>query len=265
VLSLAGVTYRYPGARRASLAGVSLELGPGEVVALLGPNEAGKSTTCLVAAGLAPRAVGGSLVGQVRVDERDLAVVPVGELAGLVGIGFAAASLSGICSTVYEEVAFGPMNLGLPRSEVMSRTEAAMEMVAIRPLAHRDPEQLSGGQRQLVAIAGVLAMGPRHLVLDEPTAMLDPAGTRLVGEALARLAADGASILVAEQKVDLLAAIATRAVVLADGRVVLDGPAASVLADPMLETLGIEAPTGVRLARLAVAAGVDPARLEVPA
>jgi energy-coupling factor transporter ATP-binding protein EcfA2 len=265
VLTLAGVSYRYPGARRASLTDVSLELGPGEVVALLGPNEAGKSTTCLVAAGLAPRAVGGTLAGQVRVDDRDLAAVPVGELAGLVGIGFAAASLSGICSTVYEEVAFGPMNLGLPRAEVMTRTEQAMDAVAIGSLADRDPDHLSGGQRQLVAIAGVLAMGPRHLVLDEPTAMLDPVGTGLVGDALASLASGGASILVAEQKVDQLAAIATRAVVLSEGRVVLDGPAASVLADPVLEALGIEAPTGVRLARLATAAGVDPSRLAVPA
>jgi energy-coupling factor transporter ATP-binding protein EcfA2 len=265
VLSLVGVTFRYPGARRPSLTDVSLQLGQGEVVALLGPNEAGKSTTCLVAAGLAPRAVGGTLAGGVRVDDRDLAAVPSGELAGLVGIGFAAASLSGICSTVYEEVAFGPMNLGLARGEVMGRTEQAMEAVAIGTLASRDPEHLSGGQRQLVAIAGVLAMRPRHLVLDEPTAMLDPAGTRLVGEAIARLAADGVSILVAEQKTELLAAIATRAVVLAEGRVVLEGAAASVLADPVLEALGIEAPTQARLGRLAAAAGVDPGLLEVPA
>jgi energy-coupling factor transport system ATP-binding protein len=265
MLSLAGVTFRYPGARRPSLTDVSFELGAGEVVALLGPNEAGKSTACLVAAGLAPRAVGGTLTGQVRADDRDLGAVPVGELAGLVSIGFASASLSGICSTVYEEVAFGPMNLGLPRAEVMRETERAMDAIGIGTLADRDPEHLSGGQRQLVAIAGVLAMQPRHLVLDEPTAMLDPVGTQLVGAAISRLAAGGRSILVAEQKTDLLATIATRAVVLAEGRVVLEGPAVSVLGDPALEALGVQAPTGVRLARLAASAGVDPRRLEVPA
>jgi ABC-type glutathione transport system ATPase component len=86
-----------------------------------------------------------------------------------------------------------------------------------------------------------------------------------VGEALAGLASDGASILVTEQKTDLLAAIARRAVVLAEGRVVLEGPATSVLADPMLDVLGVEAPAGVRLARLAAAAGVDPTRLKLPA
>jgi energy-coupling factor transporter ATP-binding protein EcfA2 len=265
VLTLAGVTYRYPGARRSSLADVSLELGPGEVVGLLGPNEAGKTTLCLVASGLAPRAAGGTLGGQVSVDGRDLGTVPPGELAGLVGIGLASATLSGICSTVYEEVAFGPMNLGLPRAEVIHRTEGALDAVAIAELADRDPERLSGGQRQLVAMAGALAMEPRHLVLDEPTALLDPAGTALVGSALARLAASGASILVAEQKTDLLTAIAGRAVVLSQGRVVLDGPAVSVLADPALEALGVDPPTGVRLARLAAAAGVDAGSLEASA
>jgi energy-coupling factor transporter ATP-binding protein EcfA2 len=156
------------------------------------------------------------------------------------------------------------MNLGLPRAEVMERTEQAMDAVAISSLADRDPERLSGGQRQLVAIAGVLGMSPRHVVLDEPTAMLDPAGTRLVAEALASLAAGGASILVAEQKTDLLAGIATRVVALAEGRVVLEGPSASVLADPTLEKLGVEPPTPVRLARLAATAGIDLAALEGP-
>ncbi len=265
MLTLTGVTYRYAGSARPSLTDVSLTLGPGEVVGVIGPNEAGKSTLCLVAAGLAPRAVGGTLSGSVQVDGRDLAAVPAGELAARVGIGFATATLSGICSTVYEEVAFGPMNLGLPRIEVMQRTEEAMRAVAIADLAERDPERLSGGQRQLVAMAGVLAMQPAHLVLDEPTAMLDPSGTRLVGEAIAALAAGGASILIAEQKTDLLAAICTRAVVLAEGRAVLLGEATAVLADPVLEKLGVDPPTSVRLARLAGAAGLDPARLVVPA
>ena len=137
--------------------------------------------------------------------------------------------------------------------------------MAIPHLADRDPEHLSGGQRQLVALAGVLAMEPRHLILDEPTAMLDPAGTRLVGEAIAALAAGGASILIAEQKTDLLAAICSRAIVLDHGRVVRAGAAASVLADPILDGIGVVPPTAVRLERLAVAAGLDPARLEVPA
>lgn len=265
MLSLESVTFRYPGSSAPSLEDVSLSLGEGEVVGLMGANEAGKSTTCLVTAGLAPRAVGGTLTGRVTVDGDDLGGLVAGALAEVVGIAFATPLLSGVCSTVYEEVAFGPMNLGLPRNVVMARTARALEAVAIPDLAPRDPEQLSGGQQQLVVLAGLLAMEPRHLVLDEPTAHLDPVGTRLVGEAITRLAAGGASILIAEQKTDLLAAVCGRVVALDHGRVALEGPAASVLADPALEALGVEPPTSVRLQRLAAAAGVDPSRLDVAA
>ena len=262
MLSLEAVTYRYPGSATDALEEVSISLSEGEVVGLVGANEAGKSTTCLVTAGLAPRAVGGTLSGRVTVDGHDLGDLAPGELAGVVGIAFATPLLSGVCSTVYEEVAFGPMNLGLPRNEVLARTERAMEAVAVADLASRDPEHLSGGQQQLVVLAGLLAMEPRHLVLDEPTAHLDPIGTRLVGESITRLAAGGASILIAEQKTDLLAAISGRVIALERGRVALEGSAASVLADSRLQTLGVEPPTSVRLRRLAVAAGVDPERLE---
>jgi len=110
-------------------------------------------------------------------------------------------------------------------------------------------------------MAGLLALRPAHLVLDEPTAQLDPAGTRLVAEALARLAVDGASILVAEQKTDLLASICDRVVALDAGRVALDGPAAEVLGDPRLADLGVAAPASVRLRRLADAAGPGPEAL----
>lgn len=262
MLSLEAVSYRYPGSSTPSLKDVSLALGKGEVVGLVGANEAGKSTTCLVTAGLAPWAVGGTLGGRVTVDGHDLGDLAPGARAGVVGIAFATPLLSGVCSTVYEEVAFGPMNLGLPRKEVMARTAQALEAVAVTDLAPRDPEHLSGGQQQLVLLAGLLAMESRHLVLDEPTAHLDPVGTRLVGEAITRLAAGGASILIAEQKTDLLATICGRVIALERGRVALEGSAASVLADPRLEELGVEPPTSVRLRRLAVAAGVDPDRLE---
>ncbi|MEX0630597.1 MAG: ABC transporter ATP-binding protein [Chloroflexota bacterium] len=265
MLSLEAVSYRYAGAPAPSLVEVSLVLGPGEVVGLVGANEAGKTTTCLVAAGLAPRAVGGILSGQVTVGGRRLTDLPLGEVAAVVGIAFASAQLSGICSTVYEEVAFGPMNLGLPRNEVMARTVRALDAVAIPDLAARDPAHLSGGQRQLVVLAGLLAIEPQHLVLDEPTAHLDPAGTGLVGAAITRLAAGGASILIAEHKTDLLAAICGRVVALDQGRVALEGPAEWVLEDPLLERMGVDPPTSVRLRRLAVAAGVDPSRLEVAA
>jgi energy-coupling factor transporter ATP-binding protein EcfA2 len=258
VLALDSVTYRYAGATRPSLRDVSLTLDDGEVVGLAGPSEAGKTTLCLVASGLAPRTVGGTLTGRLLLEGEDAAPMPMHQLAGRIGIAFAnpATQLSGVAETVYEEVAFGPMNLGVARDEVIRRTEAALAALRIGHLAPRHPARLSGGQQQLVAIAGLLALRPGLLVLDEPTAQLDPAGSRLVADALARLAGGGASILVAEQKTDLLARICHRVVVLANGSVALDGSTAEVMEDPRLESLGVAAPADVRLRRAAEAAGL---------
>ena len=262
-LQLSGVGYRYAGAQRPSLLDVDLELPDATVVGLAGASEAGKTTLCLVASGLAPRTVGGRIRGMIRLDGEDVDAWPMHRLAERIGIGFQnpGTQLSQVADTVFEEVAFGPMNVGLARDEIIERTWDALDALRISDLAERDPRRLSGGQQQLVATAGLLAMRPSHLVLDEPTAQLDPAGTRLVADAIARLAAGGASILVAEQKTDLLAAVASRVVVLADGRVALDGPADEVLADPALGELGVAPPSAVRLRSALEAAGLDPAVL----
>lgn len=266
MLELHRATYRYPGARRPALDGVSLRLGDGEVVGVVGANDAGKSTLCLVLAGLAPRIVGGTLDGRVTLDGTDVSGQPMHVLAARVGIGFQNPStqLTDVADTVFEEVAFGPMNLGLPRDELLDRTWSALDALRIADLAERDPRRLSGGQQQLVAIAGLLAMRPRHLVLDEPTAQLDPAGTTLVADALAALARTGASILVAEHKTDLLARLCQRVVILDGGRVAFEGAAAVVLADGRLPALGVSEPSVVRLRRMALAAGLDATLVEVP-
>jgi energy-coupling factor transporter ATP-binding protein EcfA2 len=263
MLTLESVGYRYAGAEQPSLHEVSLELRDGEVVGLVGASESGKTTLCLVASGLAPRTVGGRLYGRVLLDGTDIEPLAMDQLAARIGIAFAspATQLSGVAGTVYEEVAFGPMNLGLPLPEVIERTGGALAALRIEGLAGRNPTHLSGGQQQLVAIAGLLALGPKHLVLDEPTAQLDPAGTAMVADALAGLARSGASILVAEHKTDLLARICGRVIALDAGRVVLDGPAGEVLADPRLPDLGIAPPGPVRLERAAVAASIPAAGL----
>lgn len=262
MLILESVSYRYAGASRASLHDVSLTFGDREVVGLAGRSEAGKTTLCLVASGLAPRSVGGTLTGRLLLDGEDVAPMAIHELSGRIGIAFAspATQLSGVAGTVFEEVAFGPMNLGLPRAEILERTKEALSTLRIEPLAARDPARLSGGQQQLVSIAGLLALRPSLFVLDEPTAQLDPEGTRLVGEALARLAAAGAAIVIVEQKADLLAAICSRVVVLDGGRVAMDGRTDLVLADERLVELGVGPPAGVRLARAAAEAGISAAR-----
>jgi energy-coupling factor transporter ATP-binding protein EcfA2 len=266
VIRLDGVGYRYAGATRPSLHDIDLELADGQVVGVAGASESGKSTLCLVVSGLAPRAIRGTLTGRLIINGTDVTSEPMHELASRVGIGFQdpATQLSGVADTVYEEVAFGPANLGVERDDLIERVEDALGRLGIDSLAARHPAHLSGGQMQLVAIAGLLAMRPRHLVLDEPTAQLDPAGTTLVADALAALAADGATIIVAEQKTDLLARICTRVLVLEGGRIALDGPAADVLDDPRLDELGVPLPSEVRLRRALTAAGLSADAARVP-
>src|SRR4051812_37870943 len=212
MLELDTVTYRYPGYARLVLSDVSLQIGSGEIVGLVGRNESGKSTLCLVASGLAPVSVGGVLSGTVRIDGQAATELRPFELANRVGLVFQNPNTqrSGVTATVFEEVALGPVNLGIPIAETVERTRWAMATLRIEHLRDRDPAQLSGGQAQLVAIASILAMRPPHLVLDEPTAQLDPEGTRLVGAALEALAATGAALLIAEHKTDLLDRLCSR-------------------------------------------------------
>ena len=263
-IGLSGVGYRYAGETKAALLDVDLDLRDGEVLGVTGRSESGKTTLCLVVSGLAPRTIGGRIRGAVRLDGEAVDDWPMHRLSQRIGIGFQnpATQLSQVAESVFEEVAFGPMNLALPRDEVIVRTWDALAALRIDGLAERDPRHLSGGQQQLVAVAGLLAMRPEHLVLDEPTAQLDPAGTRLVADAIAALAADGVSILVTEQKTDLLARIATSVVILEAGRIAMRGRTGDVLDDPRLEELGVAETSAGRLRRLASAAGVGGARLE---
>jgi energy-coupling factor transport system ATP-binding protein len=265
MLRLENVSYRYAGYAKKVLRDVDLTLGDGEIVGLVGANEAGKSTLCLVGAGLAPGSIGGGLDGRVTIDGVAMTGRPQYEFATRVGIGFQNPStqLSGVTGSVFEEVALGPMNLGLPGRETVARAKAALATLRIEDLAEREPRRLSGGQAQLVVIASVLAMRPAHLILDEPTAQLDPEGTRLVGAALRGLAASGTALLIVEHKTDLLDGLCDRIVVIDDGRIVSDDATATVLGDARLEAWGVEAPSRIRMQRLLADRGLDPALLAV--
>jgi energy-coupling factor transport system ATP-binding protein len=260
MLELQGVTYRYAGYAHPAIHDIDLSLADGEIVGLVGANEAGKSTICLVASGLAPASIGGGLAGTLTIDGEPMAGRPIHELAQRVAVGFqnSATQLSGVARTVFEEVALGPMNLGLEIHEILERTHAALRTLRIEELAERIPGRLSGGQGQLVAIASLIAMRPRHIILDEPTAQLDPEGTRLVGEALRTLAATGAALLIVEHKTDLLDGLCDRVAVVADGAIVRRGPASDVLADPALDGWGVERPSRYRLAGALSGRGLDP-------
>jgi energy-coupling factor transporter ATP-binding protein EcfA2 len=267
VLKLEGVSYRYPGAKGDSLHGIDLELAAGRITGLAGPAEAGKSTLCLVAGGLAPRVVGGRLVGHITLDGRDVTSWPMHRLAEQVvtGLQDPAGQLSLIADSVFEEVAFGPANLGLERSEVMLRVESALSRVGIEELRDRRPEWLSGGQQQLVVLAGLLAMEPRVLILDEPVAHLDAAAGARVLDAIGAVSASGSAVLLAEQRTDALASVCDSVAIIAHGNIVARGAATEVLRDRALAAMGLEELAQARLARLLLESGLDPACIGEPA
>ncbi|HEV2752018.1 MAG TPA: ABC transporter ATP-binding protein [Gemmatimonadales bacterium] len=226
-LSLDRVTFRYPATEAPALEDVSLEVAAGEVVALVGSVGAGASTLLLVAGDLAPRVVGGRLEGRVIFDGAG------GDLRGIV-LPMPWTQLSGMAFTVWDEVAFGPANLGLPRDEIVRQVDRAVARLGIEHLVARDPTTLSGGELQRVIVAGILAMRPTLLLLDEPTAELDLAGARTLWELVRALASEGTAILVATSDLDALPDVADRLVWLDRGRVAETGPVRLLASDEML-------------------------------
>ncbi len=260
-------SYTYPGARLAALQEIDLVVPHGGVVGVVGANESGKSSLCLVASGMAPGVVGGALDGRLEIDGETMSGRPVFEIAQRVGLGLAnpVSQLSGQTLTVFEEVALGPMNLGLDAARTVERVEAALAAVRIEHLALQPATELSGGETQLVVIAGLLAMEPSHLILDEPTSELDPIGTRLVAEVLHELAHRGTALLIVEHRTDLLDGLCDRIVVMDSGRIVDEGPAETIFGQPGISDRGIEPPARFRLGRALEAAGgaVDPGSLRL--
>jgi cobalt/nickel transport system ATP-binding protein len=236
-----GLRYAYPNGREA-LRGVELHIGHGERVALLGPNGAGKTTLMLHLNGLL-RGSGALEVAGLEVGDGTLR-----ELRSRVGLVFQDPDDQLFMPTVREDVAFGPLNAGLGRDEARRRVAEALAAVRMEHAADRAPHQLSMGERRRVAIATVLATRPQLLVLDEPTASLDPRGRRELLEVLERV---GCTVLVATHDLPLAAELCERAVILAAGCVVADGWTPDVLGDgALLVRHDLELPAGFDLARV---------------
>ena len=222
---------RHDGATHAAPAAATFDVARGEVVLLLGPSGAGKSTLALALDGLIPHAVPATLEGSVLIDGLDTAVTPVAELSTRVAMVFQDPDAQLVTGTLLDEVAFGPENLRLPVDEVLARAEDALRRVGLWERRTENPDRLSGGGRQRLAISCALAMGSPLLVLDEPTANLDPRGIEEVYAALGELVAAGdRAIVLVEHNLDAATAITDRVVVLDHaGRTVADGSVDEVL------------------------------------
>ena len=236
IINLKDVTYKYPLTDAPALHNISLQVDEGEFVAVVGPNGAGKSTLCYTLAGFVPHFFKGELTGTVEVDGKDLHQANLHEWVLNVGLAFQNPfnQISGAKYTVFEELAFGLENIGVPRDEIMSRVEAAMKLTGISDLADRSPYSLSGGQQQRVALTSILVMQPKVLVLDEPTSQLDPIGTREVFSVIRTLAEQGMTVLLAEHKVEWIAEFADRVIALHEGQILLEGNPADVLTSDLL-------------------------------
>ncbi len=257
-LLIEAATVKYPGRREPALAGLSTAVGHSEVVGVAGATNAGKSTLALLAAGFIPRVVRAAVGGSVLVDGTSVVGAKASAVVGRVGIVFAtpANQLSASKLTVREELAFGLENLGLPRAEMDPRIDRLLARLRIEHLADREPFSLSGGEQQRVAIASIVAMGTGVLVLDEPTAQLDPAGTREIAGLLGELARSGTAVLCVEHDSIVLGG-AARCLLLDAGRLVIDDLPGAALGSAVLADRGLATPT---LVRLAEAAGLPPAQ-----
>jgi energy-coupling factor transport system ATP-binding protein len=219
--ALQRLTFRYPEAERPSLDDVSLELAPGEVVAVLGPSGSGKSTLLRALSGLVPHFHGGRFAGRAVVAGLDTRSAGPSELAGTVASVFQDPEDQVVLTVVRNEVAFGLENLGTPADAIWDRAEESLAAVGAEHLARRRTTAVSGGELQRVCLASALALRPRLLLLDEPTSQLDPAGAETF---LALVRASGVAAVLAEQRPLRTLALADRVLFLDGGRLLLDAP-----------------------------------------
>jgi cobalt/nickel transport system ATP-binding protein len=236
-LEVRNVHYAYPDGRIA-LQEVSFEINEGECVGLVGPNGAGKSTLLLHLNGLLPETLPQSAM--VRVQGIPLTPRTANEIRRRVGLLFQDPDDQLFCPTVFDDVAFGPLQLGLTGDALKTVVHAALQQVGLTDVAPRAPHHLSGGERRRVCLAGVLACRPDILVLDEPTSDLDPKGKRELKELLRALPA---TKFIATHDLELVVELCPRVIVIDHGSIVADGPTTTLLNDePLMLAHGLERP-----------------------
>jgi energy-coupling factor transporter ATP-binding protein EcfA2 len=240
------------------LQNINLQVREGEFLAVIGPNGAGKSTLCYTLAGFVPHFFKGELTGVVEVAGVESRNSSLSEWVLNVGLAFQNPfnQISGAKYTVFEELAFGLENIGVPREEMKARVEEVMKLTGIRDLADRSPYSLSGGQQQRVALTSILVMQPKVLVLDEPTSQMDPIGTREVFGVIHSMAERGMTVIMAEHKVEWIAEFADRVIALKDGQILLEGTPSKVLTSRILEENGFSVSRYTSVARKAKEMGL---------
>ncbi|WP_297072429.1 ATP-binding cassette domain-containing protein [Thermococcus sp.] len=263
MIEIRNVTFHYLRSTKPALDSVSLTIGDREFIGILGPSGSGKSTLALTLNGIIPNSIRGTFSGEVIIRDPKTGKVfkttetPVPKLSTLVGLVLQNPESQLFNMTVEDEVAFALENLGLPREEIAKRVEWALKVTGLKGLEDEFPPNLSGGEKQRLAIASVIAMKPSHLVLDEPTSQLDPRGKREVLDVIKRLNREGTTVIIVEHDSRFLFRNADRLVVLSGGRIVLQGEPRKVAEriEELVE-IGVKVPHSLLLSR---ALGLPPA------
>ena len=267
LLEIEGFSFRYPDSPRKAVVDFDLSVPEEEIVALAGPSGCGKSTLLRAVNGLIPHMYGGEYQGNVRVAGLSVRDSSMRELAQKVGFLFQNPENQIFMFTVERDIAFGLENLGVTRPEMRARVDEAMSLLDITELALRAPYELSDGQKQRVALAGVLAMNPKLVILDEPTSLLDPRTAEELVNLVARLRRElGTTFVVVEHRLDLLVKVADRLVVMDEGKKVLEGTPKEVLFGEDADAYGVAVPSVTRLQKMLVRDGlVSQSELMTPA
>lgn len=249
-IQIKNLTYRYPTSEADVLKDVSFTVKKGELCAIVGANGSGKTTLCNAIRGFVPKFYKGEISGDVLVNGRDVKEDPDGKNALEIGFVFQNpfTQISGIASTVYEELAYGLENMGVEPEEIRQRIERIMELTKIQEFRDRDPYQLSGGQQQRVALAAILVMDQDVLVIDEPTSQPDPQSTDDVFEIIKLMKSMGKTIVLVEHKMEQIAEYADQIIVLDGGQVVMEGTPKEVFSDPDCPKYHTRPPQSTRIA-----------------
>lgn len=250
MIELKNVSFKYELQEEKTIKNLDLYVKQGEFVGIIGKNGSGKTTLCNIIRGIIPDFVQGEITGNIIIDNKDINDIERGEMAELVGFVFQNpfSQISGIKKTVFEEIAYGLENLGVPREKIRQRVTDVIKLLKIEDLQDKNPNELSGGQSQRVAIASIIVMNPKVLIFDEPTSQLDPLGTEEIFDILKLLKSQNKTIILVEHKIDLIAEYADRVVVMDDGEIIFNGETHEVLSNDKIEQHNVSMPIVSKLA-----------------
>ena len=244
LIELQHINYRYPLTSDLTIKDLSLKVEPGEVLGVIGSNGSGKTTVCNIMRGFIPAFYKGELEGKVIFEDKPLDTSNLGRLAQKIGYAFQNpfTQITGVKYTVYDEIGYGLENLSIPREEANEKIEQVIELLNLEKIRNQNPYDLSGGQKQMVALASVIVLDPELIILDEPTSQLDPSSTLAVYNIVKNLKKQGKTIIIVDHKVDLLAQVCDEIAVIQDGQLVVKGETHHVFSDEKVVAAGGQIP-----------------------